>query len=114
VEFRKKTSSHPGSLSEAAEKAASRMRQLQTRLADPAAEVKRSPARSAEEETMEQMERELQEMFARGAPAGGRLRARVIEELAERILQEWDPRGLEDGVVERIVEKVMDRLKIAG
>lgn len=92
------------------------MRQLQTRLADTtaAAGVKPPPARSAEEETMDQMERELQEMFARSAAPGSGLRARVIEEVAERILREWDSRALEDSVVERIVEKVLDRFKLAG
>ena len=124
MEPRRRIPSNTESVSEAADKAASRMRQLHSRLSEPGdtamfpretpVDVKASSSKNQDEGSIEDMERELQDMFARSSSQAGVLsgiRARVVEEIAEKILAQWELHALEDEVVERLIDKVMDRLE---
>jgi hypothetical protein len=123
------------SIAEAADKAASRMRQLRSRMSDPAETTARVVPREIEPvskaarvvrqdpETIEEMERQLQQLFEQTpgyAMSGSRLlheiRGRVVDGVAERILAAWGAEGadagmLEDEVVERLIVRVLERLR---
>jgi len=95
------------------------VRELRSRLDKP---VEANSAEQ-EEESVEEMERQLHKLFERTA---GRtvattgllkeIRERVVDGVAERILRDWesseqDFKPLEDEVVARLIARVMDGLK---
>jgi hypothetical protein len=89
-------------ITEAAEKARVLIQDLQSRLrADPPAEA-----------IVDDLEAQLQEYFssAAGKDAVGDIRKRVIEGVVERILREWENTPLEDEVVTRLIDRVLERL----
>jgi hypothetical protein len=94
-------------LAEAAEKASLVIRGLQSRL--------RQHTLDPTEETPEQLERQLQQYFARTErPPGqlGDIRSRVVEGVADRILGQWDQgSALEAEVVERLIRRVLERFE---
>jgi hypothetical protein len=92
------TGVHPD-LARAAENAEQRIRGLQNRLAG------RSPAAGAEE-VGEDLEAELRKYFA-AETAEANLRSRVIEKVADRILERWD----EESLVEELAEKILERIR---
>lgn len=119
MEPRSKRDSNREALSQATEKTASRVRELRSRLDKP---VEANSAEQ-EEESVEEMERQLHKLFERTA---GRtvattgllkeIRERVVDGVAERILRDWesseqDFKPLEDEVVARLIARVMDGLK---
>jgi hypothetical protein len=92
-------------LSEAADKATALLQGLQSRL-----NVQR-------EETPEDLDRQLQEYFvASDAGVLDQIRERVIEAVADRILQSWehgDRRelgALEKQVIDRVAERILERM----
>lgn len=94
-------------LAQAAEKASLVIRGLQSRLQPkPAGD-------SNTEVTRDDLERQLQQYFARAAPSQGALadlRNRVVDGVVDRILSEWD-RGspLEAEVLDRLVQRLLER-----
>jgi hypothetical protein len=76
---------------------------------------------AAQQETEEDLERQMVDYFERSArpavapaPAGD-LRSRVVDGVADRLLSEWMPEGdaasLEAQVIERMVQRVFERLQ---
>lgn len=66
------------------------------------------------EESAEDLERQLAQYFHKAVPARetslDHLRRRVVDAVAERILQMWDSHSaLEDSVLQRLIELVLDR-----
>ncbi|MBZ5633617.1 MAG: hypothetical protein LAO55_10875 [Acidobacteriia bacterium] len=99
-------------LTEAADKATALLQGLQSRLNRDAAP---SPSRS--EETPEDLDRQLQEYFvASDAGMLDQIRERVIEAVADRILQGWergdrrDLGALEKQVIDRVAERILERM----
>jgi hypothetical protein len=99
-------------LTEAADKAAALLQGLQTRLSRGAA-----PGASPPEETSEELDRQLREYFG-AADAGilNQIRDRVIDAVADRILERWE-RGdrrelgpLEKRVIDRVAERILERM----
>jgi hypothetical protein len=97
-------------LTEAADKATALLQGLQSRLNRDAA-----PSRS--EETPEDLDRQLQEYFvASDAGMLDQIRERVIEAVADRILQGWergdrrDLGALEKQVIDRVAERILERM----
>lgn len=94
-------------LAEAAEKATLVIRGLQSRLQP-------RPANRTEEGP-EELELELEQYFARTAPTEGRLaeiRNRVVDGVVERILRQWeDGAVLEPEIIERLIQRILDRLE---
>ncbi len=92
-------------ITQAAEKASLVIRGLQSRLRQRPADI--------EEESPEQLEQQLQQYFARSAPASNGLsdlRTRVVDGVADRILRQWESGGpIEHEVVERLIRRVFDR-----
>jgi hypothetical protein len=104
----------PG-LAEAAEKTRDLIRGLQSRL-----HVEKPGAGEAAEEDLE---RQLHDYFERGgdardASALGEIRSRVIEGVVEKILRGWEqprrgaPTRLQEEVVERLIERVLERMQL--
>ena len=97
-------------LTEAADKATALLQGLQSRLNREAIPVR-------EEETPEDLDRQLQQYFVSsddGVP--DQIRERVIDAVADRILQSWehgDRRGLgalENQVIDRVAERILERM----
>jgi len=103
-------------LSEAADKAAALLQGLQSRL-------NREAAPETHEEGTEELDRQLREYFVsesgKASDTPGvldQIRERVIEAVADRILQSWE-RGdrrelgaLENQVIERVAERILERM----
>jgi hypothetical protein len=94
-------------LTEAADKATALLQGLQSRLNRV----------SSREETPEELDRQLREYFV-GSDAGmlNQIRDRVIDAVADRILQSWE-RGdrrelgaLENQVIDRVAERILERM----
>jgi hypothetical protein len=88
-------------LTEATRKTAAALAGLQSRLGPVAAEPN------------DDLSRELQEYFSAPAPTSASpddLRERVIDGVVERILRSWDEPELKGAVLERLVERVVQRL----
>jgi hypothetical protein len=122
------------SVEEAAEKADSSIRQLQSLLMGQAVEeVPKRDTRPLPISPMEgiapmldgelvALERELQEAFARqeakanSARALYGIRGKVVDSVAENILREWGVRegGLENDLVNRLVRRVLELLKLTS
>jgi hypothetical protein len=97
-------------LTEAADKATALLQGLQSRLNREAIPVR-------EEETPEELDRQLQQYFLTSDNGGpDQIRERVIDAVADRILQSWehgDRRGLgalESQVIDRVAERILERL----
>lgn len=93
-------------LAEAAEKASMVIRGLQARLHQRALD----PA----EESAEDLERQLAQYFRKAVPipetALDHLRRRVVDAVADRILQAWDCNSaIEDSVLQALIERLLDR-----
>jgi hypothetical protein len=83
-----------------------------------AAALTREPAAPVQEESVEDLDKQLQEYFAAAAAAptcpSNDLRARVIDGVVEKILRAWeDPRGrvsesFKKAVMERLIERVFE------
>ena len=95
-------------LTEAADRATALLQGLQSRL---------NRVSSREEETPEELDRQLREYFV-GSDAGmlNQIRDRVIDAVADRILQSWE-RGdrrelgaLENQVIDRVAERILERM----
>ena len=128
----------PGpTLAEATAKTRSLVEGLQARLATPGPEAGRPAPKtldviavsSPEDETEEDLERQLQEYFERTMPANtsrteipSDLSSRVIEGVVERVLADWaNPQratpvtaSLRAEVIERLTERVLDHLQKSG
>jgi len=93
-------------LTEAADKATALLQGLQSRLNVP-----------REEPTTEDLDRQLQEYFvASDAGVLDQIRDRVIDAVADRILERWE-RGdrrelgaLENQVIDRVAERILERM----
>jgi hypothetical protein len=103
------TKSEP-TLSEAADKATALLQGLQSRLNRDA-----SPA--GREESPEELDRQLQEYFvASDASMLDQIRERVIDAVADRILESWergdrrDLGALEKQVIDRVAERILERM----
>jgi len=108
-------------ITEAAEKTGLLIRGLQSRLLEGASEVHEQPG-----DTTANLEKQLQEYFAlywpgEGGPGTGplnRIRHRVIDGVAERILRGWQQDGkahpFENEVIERLVDGVFEMLIANG
>jgi hypothetical protein len=103
-------------LSDAAEKTTAALQGLQSRLTREAAAI-----RTAQQETAEELGRQLEEYFA-SAPAEPPLgfagiRNEVIEKAVERILRAWeDPDGglsasFKEAIIARLVDRILDILQ---
>ena len=97
-------------LTEAADKATALLQGLQSRLNREAIPLR-------EEETPEELDRQLQQYFvASDNSVPDQIRERVIDAVADRILQSWehgDRRGLgalESQVIDRVAERILERL----
>jgi hypothetical protein len=96
-------------LSEAADKATALLQGLQSRLNSPRAE--------RPEESPEDLDRQLREYFvASDASMLDQIRERVIDAVADRILESWE-RGdnrelgaLEKQVIDRVAERILERM----
>jgi hypothetical protein len=108
-------------LSDAAEKTTAALQGLQTRLTREAAAIRSARPESAQQETADELGRQLEEYFA-SAPADSPLgfaviRDEVIGKTVERILRAWeDPDGglsasLKEAIIARLVERVLDTLQ---
>jgi hypothetical protein len=95
-------------LTEAADRATALLQGLQSRL---------NRVSPREEETPEELDRQLREYFV-GSDAGmlNQIRDRVIDAVADRILQSWE-RGdrrelgaLENQVIDRVAERILERM----
>ena len=103
-------------LTEAADKATALIQELQSRLATPA------PSIAMREETSEDLDRQLREYFVAesGNVSDGRfvnqIRDRVIDAVAERILESWERGGhhelgaLENQVIDRVAARILERM----
>jgi hypothetical protein len=97
-------------LTEAADKATALLQGLQSRL-------NRDAAAGRREETPEDLDRQLQEYFvASDASVLDQIRERVIDAVADRILESWE-RGdrrelgaLENQVIDRVAERILERM----
>lgn len=97
-------------LSEAANKATALLQGLQSRL-------NREASPGGREESPEELDRQLQEYFvASDASMLDQIRERVIEAVADRILESWE-RGdrrelgaLEKQVIDRVAERILERM----
>jgi hypothetical protein len=79
------------------------------------------PPVQSREESVDDLERQLQVYFERATPASPRsklldeLRSRVIEGVVDRILAEWvnpgQPAGLKPEVMERLIERVLEEFQ---
>ena len=107
-------------ITEAAEKTGLLIRGLQSRLLEGSGEVLEQSG-----ETTAELEKQLQEYFAdwpgeqaRGAGPLNRIRNRVIDGVAERILRGWQQDGttnsFEHEVIERLIEGVLQILAANG
>ena len=102
-------------ITEAAAKAELLIRGLQSRLAECAAEVKAEPAENLEWELERYFAVETRKQVTALAPLD-QIRKRVVEGVAEKVLNgwEWSQDGkaapLENEVIERLVERVFERL----
>jgi hypothetical protein len=102
-------------IAEAAEKAELLIRGLQSRLAECAAEVNAEPAENLEWELERYFAAETSKQVTALAPLH-QIRKRVVEGVAEKVLNgwEWSQVGkaapLENEVIERLVERVFERL----
>lgn len=100
---------------EAAAKAELLIRGLQNRLAECAADVKTEPAEDLEWELERYFAAETSRQVTALAPLH-QIRKRVVEGVAEKVLNgwEWSQDGkvapLENEVIERLVERVFERL----
>src|SRR5580692_5572335 len=97
-------------IQQAAEKASLVIRGLQSRL-------RTRPSVDPTEESPEELEQQLQQYFATSVPAPQRpgplneIRDRVVDGVAERILRHWSQgSAIESEVVERLINRVLDRL----
>jgi hypothetical protein len=96
-------------LSEAADKATALLQGLQSRL--------NSPRAGRPEESPEDLDRQLREYFvASDASMLDQIRERVIDAVADRILESWE-RGdrhelgaLEKQVIDRVAERILERM----
>jgi hypothetical protein len=112
VASRKTTESKSdANLTAAAEKASMVIRGLQARLHQRTLE----PA----EESADDLERQLAHYFHHSVPTSSQpalndLRNRVIDGVADRILREWERNSpIEGAVIERLIERLLDRFSIA-
>lgn len=106
-------------LSQAAEKTTAALQGLQSRLGQQRFSQEAALPVTAEE-TNDDLAGQLQEYFSARVDPPARvvndLRDRVIDGVAERILRSWEePRGqlsssLKGAVIERLIERVVDRL----
>jgi len=102
-------------ITEAAEKAELLIRGLQSRLAECAVEAKAEPGENLEWELERYFATETSKQVTALAPLH-QIRKRVVEGVAERVLNgwEWSQAGkvapLENEVIERLVERVFERL----
>jgi len=102
-------------ITEAAEKAELLIRGLQSRLAECAAEVKAEPAENLEWELERYFAAETSKQVTALAPLH-QIRKRVVEGVAEKVLNGWElsqvgkVAPLENEVIERLVERVFERL----
>jgi len=106
-------------LTEAADKATAMLQELQSRLIrDPAP----APSMAVREETPEDLDRQLREYFVAesgkvsDARVPSQIRERVIDAVAERILESWE-RGdrhelgaLENQVIDRVAARILERM----
>jgi len=97
-------------LSEAADKATALLQGLQSRLS-------REPLPGAREESTEELDRQLQEYFVSSETGMlDQIRERVIEAVADRILESWERSGrrelaaLENQVIDRVAERILERM----
>lgn len=102
------------SITEAAEKAELLIRGLQNRLAECATEIKAEPAENLEWELERYFAAETSKQVTTLAPLH-QIRQRVVEGVAEKVLNGWEWRDgkaapLENEVIERLVERVFQRL----
>lgn len=105
-------------LTEAADKATALLQGLQSRLSRDPAPV----AVSTPDETSEELDRQLREYFVAESeklPDTGvldQIRDRVIDAVADRILQSWERRdrrelgSLENQVIDRVAERILERM----
>jgi hypothetical protein len=107
-------------ITEAAEKTGRLIRGLQSRLLEGAGEVQEDPV-----DTNTDLENQLQAYFAgwpgeQGPGTGplNRIRNRVIDGVAERILRGWQQEGkvhpIENEVIERLIDGVLEMLIANG
>jgi hypothetical protein len=102
-------------ITEAAEKAELLIRGLQNRLAECAADIQAEPAENLEWELERYFAAETSKQVTALAPLH-QIRKRVVEGVAEKVLNgwEWSQEGkvapLENEVIERLVERVFERL----
>jgi hypothetical protein len=101
-------------ISEAAEKAEMLIRGLQSRLAECAVEAKAEPAENLEWELERYFATETSKQVTALAPLH-QIRKRVVEGVAEKVLNGWEFQAgtvapLENEVIERLVERVFERL----
>src|SRR5437763_14718654 len=115
----RKAKSEPN-ITEAAEKTGQLIRGLQSRLLEGAGEVQDDPV-----DTAANLERQLQEYFATYLPNDecesgplNRIRNRVIDGVAERILRDWQTNAsahpFENEVVDRLIDVVMEMMVANG
>jgi len=97
-------------LSEAADKATALLQGLQSRLS-------REPLPGPREESTEELDRQLQEYFVSSETGMlDQIRERVIEAVADRILESWERSGrrelaaLENQVIDRVAERILERM----
>jgi hypothetical protein len=108
-------------LTEAADKATALLQELQLRLNREAAPAP-TVGIGAREETPEELDRQLREYFGAESGTGsdgrvvGQIRDRVIDAVAERILERWE-RGdrrelgaLENQVIDRVAARILERM----
>jgi hypothetical protein len=102
------------SITEAAEKTGLLIRGLQSRLLEGVGEVQEDPG-----DTTTDLENQLQAYFAgwpgeQSSAAANRIRSRVIDGVAERILRGWQHEGkgnpFENEVIERLIDGVIEML----
>lgn len=95
---------------------------LQARLtADARSRISEQPPAQPPEESLDDLEQQLQAYFDRASPTSPRskildeLRSRVIDGVVDRILAEWaNPEqagGLGPEVMERLIERVLDEVR---
>jgi hypothetical protein len=106
-------------LTEAADKATAMLQELQSRLIRDSAPA---PSVVVREETPEDLDRQLREYFVAesgkvsGAPVPSQIRDRVIDAVAQRIVESWE-RGdrrelgaLENQVIDRVAARILERM----
>jgi len=110
------------SIPEAADRANSLIRDLQSRLRKGEEAAGEKP-----DEALDELDRQLQEAFSRqasqslkGAAVPAEIRSRVVDGVVDRILSDWgrgsggEGRRLEEEVIERLVERVLEQLRAPG